>query len=155
MVIFLNLVGQTILAYISVFAFGIMLNIPRRTLNRAGIVGASAWLIYELVFVLTQNLLDKNWRIVLGTMLASAMISVMSLSMSRAQKVPVLIYNIPGIFPLVPGAQAYQVVRNLVVGNREVAGQNFELLVIIAGAIVIGFWIAEIINRLRAIKPLT
>ncbi|CAM3177229.1 MAG: threonine/serine exporter family protein [Pseudolactococcus laudensis] len=155
MVIFLNLVGQTILAYISVFAFGIMLNIPRRTLNRAGIVGASAWLIYELVFVLTQNLLDKNWRIVLGTMLASAMIGVMSLSMSRAQKVPVLIYNIPGIFPLVPGAQAYQVVRNLVVGNREVAGQNFELLVIIAGAIVIGFWIAEIINRLRAIKPLT
>lgn len=132
-----------------------MLNIPRRTLNRAGIVGASAWLIYELVFVLTQNLLDKNWRIVLGTMLASAMIGVMSLSMSRAQKVPVLIYNIPGIFPLVPGAQAYQVVRNLVVGNREVAGQNFELLVIIAGAIVIGFWIAEIINRLRAIKPLT
>lgn len=155
MVIFLNLIGQTILAYISVFAFGIMLNIPRRTLNRAGIVGASAWLIYELVFVLTQNLLDKNWRIVLGTMLASAMIGVMSLSMSRAQKVPVLIYNIPGIFPLVPGAQAYQVVRNLVVGNREVAGQNFELLVIIAGAIVIGFWIAEIINRLRAIKPLT
>lgn len=155
MVIFLNLVGQTILAYISVFAFGIMLNIPRRTLNRAGIVGASAWLIYELVFVLTQNLLDKNWRIVLGTMLASAMIGVMSLSMSRAQKVPVLIYNIPGIFPLVPGAQAYQVVRNLVVGNSEVAGQNFELLVIIAGAIVIGFWIAEIINRLRAIKPLT
>nr|WP_259276407.1 threonine/serine exporter family protein [Lactococcus laudensis] len=143
------------MAYISVFAFGIMLNIPRRTLNRAGIVGASAWLIYELVFVLTQNLLDKNWRIVLGTMLASAMIGVMSLSMSRAQKVPVLIYNIPGIFPLVPGAQAYQVVRNLVVGNREVAGQNFELLVIIAGAIVIGFWIAEIINRLRAIKPLT
>lgn len=132
-----------------------MLNIPRRTLNRAGIVGASAWLIYELVFVLTQNLLDKNWRIVLGTMLASAMIGVMSLSMSRAQKVPVLIYNIPGIFPLVPGAQAYQVVRNLVIGNREVAGQNFELLVIIAGAIVIGFWIAEIINRLRAIKPLT
>lgn len=155
MVIFLNLVGQTILAYISVFSFGFILNIPRKTLNRAGIVGASAWLIYELVFVLTQHLLDKNWRIVLGTLLASTVIGVMSLSMSRAQKVPVLIYNIPGIFPLVPGAQAYQVVRNLVVGNREVAGQNFELLVIVAGAIVIGFWIAEIINRLRSIKPLT
>ena len=39
MVVFLNLMGQTILAYISVFAFGIMLNNPRRTLNRAGIVG--------------------------------------------------------------------------------------------------------------------
>ena len=60
MVVFLNLMGQTILAYISVFAFGIMLNIPRRTLNRAGIVGACAWLVYELVIVLTQHFLDKN-----------------------------------------------------------------------------------------------
>ncbi len=152
MVVFLNLMGQTILAYISVFAFGIMLNIPRRTLNRAGIVGACAWLVYELVIVLTQHFLDKNWRIVLGTLLASVVIGVMSLSMSRAQKVPVLI---PGIFPLVPGAQAYQVVRNLVVGNREVATQNFELLVIIAGAIVIGFWVAELINRLRSLHRLT
>ncbi|GAB2022839.1 threonine/serine exporter family protein [Pseudolactococcus yaeyamensis] len=146
--IFLDLMGQITLAYISVIAFGIILNIPRRTLNRAGIVGASAWLIYELVLLLTQHLLDKNWRIVFGTVLASLVIGVMSLSMSRAQKVPVLIYNIPGIFPLVPGGQAYQVVRNLVAGNREVAGQNFELLVIIAGAIVIGFWLAELVNRL-------
>lgn len=151
----LQLLGQTILAYISVFAFGIILNIPRRTLNRAGIVGASAWLIYQLVFFLTQDMLDKNWRIFVGTLLASIVIGIMSLTMSRAQKVPVLIYNIPGIFPLVPGAQAYQVVRNLVAGNREVAAENLELLVIIAGAIVIGFWVAELVNQLRSQKRLT
>lgn len=151
----LQLLGQTILAYISVFAFGIILNIPRRTLNRAGIVGASAWLIYQLVFFLTQDMLDKNWRIFVGTLLASIVIGIMSLTMSRAQKVPVLIYNIPGIFPLVPGAQAYQVVRNLVAGNREIAAENLELLVIIAGAIVIGFWVAELVNQLRSQKRLT
>lgn len=151
----LQLLGQTILAYISVFAFGIILNIPRRTLNRAGIVGASAWLIYQLVFFLTQDMLDKNWRILVGTLLASIVIGIMSLTMSRAQKVPVLIYNIPGIFPLVPGAQAYQVVRNLVAGNREIAAENLELLVIIAGAIVIGFWVAELVNQLRSQKRLT
>lgn len=151
----LQLLGQTILAYISVFAFGIILNIPRRTLNRAGIVGARAWLIYQLVFFLTQDMLDKNWRIFVGTLLASIVIGIMSLTMSRAQKVPVLIYNIPGIFPLVPGAQAYQVVRNLVAGNREIAAENLELLVIIAGAIVIGFWVAELVNQLRSQKRLT
>lgn len=155
MLLVLQLMGQTVLAYISVFAFGIILNIPRRTLNRAGIVGAGAWLIYQLVFVLTQDLMDKNWRIFLGTLLASIVIGVMSLTMSRIQKVPVLIYNIPGIFPLVPGAQAYQVVRNLVTGDRSVAAQNFELLVIIAGAIVIGFWVAELINQLRHKRQLT
>ena len=75
--------------------------------------------------------------------------------MSRAQKVPMLIYSIPGIFPLVPGGQAYQVVRSLVTGNRDDAVANFELLVIIIGAIAAGFWLAELINRLRGMNRLT
>ena len=64
--VILQLIGQTILAYIGTLSFGIILNIPRRTLNRAGIVGASAWLTYELVLLCTQQMMDKNWRIVLG-----------------------------------------------------------------------------------------
>lgn len=154
MTILFNLVGQTLLAYIGALSFGIILNIPRRTLNRAGIVGASAWLTYELIMTFTQDVLDKNWQIVLGSFLASVVIGVMSLTMSRAQKVPVLIYNIPGIFPLVPGAQAYQVVRNLVLGNQEVARDNFGLVVIIVGAIAAGIWVAELLNRLRGMNRL-
>lgn len=70
-------------------------------------------------------------------------------------KVPMLIYQIPGIFPLVPGGQAYQVVRSLVTGDRVTATTNFELLVIIIGAIAAGFWSAELLNRLRGMNRLT
>ena len=155
MLVLLQLLSQMILAYIGTLSFGIILNIPRRTLNRAGIVGASAWLTYELVLLCTQQMMDKNWRIVLGSFIATNVIGVLSLTMSRAQKVPMLIYSIPGIFPLVPGAQAYQVVRSLVTGNRDDAVANFELLVIIIGAIAAGFWLAELINRLRGMNRLT
>lgn len=151
----LQLIFQTVLAYIGTLSFGIILNIPRRTLNRAGIVGAMAWLTYELVLILTQNFLAQNWRIILGSFIATVMIGMLSLTMSRAQKVPMLIYQIPGIFPLVPGGQAYQVVRSLVTGDRFTATTNFELLVIIIGAIATGFWLAELLNRLRGMKRLT
>ncbi|MDR1606417.1 MAG: threonine/serine exporter family protein [Streptococcaceae bacterium] len=154
MTVILNLVYQTLLAYIGALAFGIILNIPRRTLNRAGIVGASSWLTYEIVIYLTRPVLEKNWCIIVGAFIATTVIGLVSLTMSRAQKVPILIYNIPGIFPLVPGAQAYQVVRNLVTGHREVAAENFELVVIIVGAIATGFWLAELINRLRGMRRL-
>lgn len=83
------------------------------------------------------------------------MIGMLSLTMSRAQRVPMLIYQIPGVFPLVPGGQAYQVVRSLVSGDLVTAMINFELLVIIIGAIATGFWSAELLNRLRGIKRLT
>ncbi|GFH39958.1 threonine/serine exporter family protein [Pseudolactococcus insecticola] len=149
MIILRHLVIQTLLAYVGSFAFGIILNIPRRTLHRAGIVGGASWLVYELVDLGTQHIMARNWRIVLGSFLGAVVIGVVSLTMSRAQKVPMLIYNIPGIFPLVPGGQAYQVVRNLVVGNQAIARQNFELVVIIVAALATGFWLAELINRLR------
>lgn len=155
MLILLHLVAQTVLAYIGTWAFGIILNIPRRTLNRAGIVGGVAWLTYELVVLMTQHLLDKNWCIILGSFIATMVIGMLSLTMSRAQKVPMLIYQIPGIFPLVPGGQAYQVVRSLVTGDRVTATTNFELLVIIIGAIAAGFWSAELLNRLRGMNRLT
>lgn len=155
MLTLLQVIIQTILAYIGTLSFGIILNIPRRTLNRAGIVGAMAWLTYELVMILTQDFLDKNWRIILGSFIATIMIGMLSLTMSRSQKVPMLIYQIPGIFPLVPGGQAYQVVRSLVIGDRVTATTNFELLVIIISAIATGFWSAELINQLRGMKRLT
>lgn len=155
MLILLQLAAQTLLAYIGTLAFGIILNIPRRTLNRAGIVGGVAWLTYELVVLMTQHMLAKNWCIILGSFIATMMIGMLSLTMSRAQKVPMLIYQIPGIFPLVPGGQAYQVVRSLVTGDRVTATTNFELLVIIIGAIVAGFWSAELLNRLRGMNRLT
>ncbi|GFH43166.1 membrane protein [Lactococcus hodotermopsidis] len=154
MIILFNLLLQALLGYVGSFAFGILLNIPRRTLNRAGLVGGSAWLIFELVELLTKAFLNANWRVVVGSFLGAVVIGILSLSMSRAQKVPMLIYNIPGIFPLVPGGQAYQVVRNLVIGNQEAARANFELVVIIVGALAAGFWLAELINRLRGMNRL-
>lgn len=57
--ILLHLITQTILAYIGTLSFGIILNIPRRILNRAGIVGAMAWLTYEVVVSVTQDMLPE------------------------------------------------------------------------------------------------
>ena len=60
MLVLLQLLSQMILAYIGTLSFGIILNIPRRTLNRSGIFSPSYWLAYELVLLCTQQMMDKN-----------------------------------------------------------------------------------------------
>ena len=59
---------------------------------------------------------------------------------------PVTIFNIPGIVPLVPGGLAYQAVRNIVIGNYE-KGAYFTVQAVIAGAIALGLVASEVFNQ--------
>lgn len=60
---------------------------------------------------------------------------------------PVTIFNIPGIVPLVPGALAYQAVRNLVLGDYVVAVSISVKVLLVAGAIASGLVISEVFNH--------
>ena len=60
---------------------------------------------------------------------------------------PVTIFNIPGIVPLVPGSLAYQAVRNIVIGNYEKGAYFTVQAVMIAGAIALGLVASEVFNQ--------
>ena len=60
---------------------------------------------------------------------------------------PVTIFNIPGIVPLVPGGLAYQAVRNIVIGNYEKGAYFTVQAVMIAGAIALGLVASEVFNQ--------
>ena len=49
----------------------------------------------------------KSWRFILGSLI----LGLMSHTMSRRYKRPVIIFIVPGIIPLVPGGAAYQATR--------------------------------------------
>ena len=60
---------------------------------------------------------------------------------------PVIIFNIPGFVPLVPGAVAYQTVRATVLGDLDGALQYVQSVVMIAGAIAVGFMLAQLLSE--------
>ncbi|RRK10746.1 threonine/serine exporter [Lactiplantibacillus garii] len=137
---------QLALAYLATAGFGVLLNIPRRALNLSGWVGAAGWFTYELLYYLLPASIDV--KLAVGNLIAAVVIGVASGMAAHYKQMPMIIFNIPSLVPLVPGGQSYRVVRNLVTGHPNVAYQYLGQVVIIAGVIAIGFLIAEFFNRL-------
>lgn len=137
---------QFILAYLATAGFGVLLNIPRRAVNLSGWVGAAGWFTYELLYAVLPLTVDA--KLAIGNLVAAIVIGVASGLAAHYKHMPMIIFNIPSLVPLVPGGQSYRVVRNLVTGNPNAAYQYLVQVVIIAGVIAIGFLIAELINRL-------
>ncbi|EJE99724.1 threonine/serine exporter family protein [Liquorilactobacillus mali] len=131
---------QIICSYLATIGFGIIVNIPHRALNSCGWVGVLGWVTY-LVIKMANG----------GTMLANAVaalaIGLSSIFMARKLKMPMILFNIPSLVPLVPGGQAYKAVRNFAVGNDLAAISNLVQVAMIAGAIAMGFFISELAAR--------
>lgn len=134
-------------AFIATVGFGIIINIPHRALVVAGLIGTVAWLVYWLFFNLQLGLALSN-------LTASVAIGLLSDVAARRMKMPMLIFNIPSLVPLVPGGQAYQMVRNIALGDAAQGMRFLTEVIEITGSIAIGFLLAELLNKLwKKIMP--
>lgn len=137
----LKVLLEFLLSGIATAGFGIIINIPHRALFTAGCIGGVSWTIY-------WGMLQVHLGLALSSLTATTVIGVLSLVAARRKKMPMIIFNIPGIVPLVPGGQAYQMVRNLALGHNDAAIRFMMQVGEIAGSIAIGFLIAELVDRL-------
>nr|WP_242590218.1 MULTISPECIES: threonine/serine exporter family protein [Enterococcus] len=128
-------------SYLSTVTFGIVTNVPRKVLNVCGLTGAVGWMIYWSTKNLEAGAIFANFFGAIG-------IGLLSIYFSRRKKMPMTIFNIPSLVPLVPGGPAYQAVRSIVLGDY-VSGIHFIIKVIMtAGAIAAGFMVTGIVERL-------
>ena len=67
---------------------------------------------------------------------------------ARIKKAPVIIFNIPALVPLVPGGQAYQVMKNIAMNKPRVAFGFLMQVLMIAGSLAMGFLLAELVIQL-------
>ncbi|MGM0217761.1 threonine/serine exporter family protein [Enterococcus sp. AZ126] len=136
----LNLLIQFSFSFFASAAYAILTNVPRRSLVACGLSGAIGWMLYWLSTQLGANA-------ALGSLLGALSVAAVSFVCSRKLKLPVTIFNIPGMVPLVPGGLAYQAVRNVVIGNYETAIYSAVQAVMIAGAIALGLVLSEVLNH--------
>ncbi|MGK0551855.1 threonine/serine exporter family protein [Enterococcus faecalis] len=128
-------------SFLSTVTFGIITNVPRRALVACGITGAVGWMIYWLTKDCATGATFANFLGAVG-------IGTASVYFSRKLKMPMIIFNIPSLVPLVPGGPAYQAVRSIVLGDY-LAGLNFALNVAFtAGALAAGFVVTSILERI-------
>lgn len=130
-----------IFSYLATMGFGILGNIPHNALLGCGAVGSAGWMTYMLIY-----------HFHLGTMLANLsgalVVGLGAAIMSRLKKMPMILFNVPGMVPLVPGSQSYKAIYNFAFGRNSIALHYLVQVAMIAGAIAMGFFLAEMITRM-------
>ena len=132
---------QAGLSFLAAVAFGILFNAPRRMLIHCGLVGTVGW----LVFSVTQTIAEDQ---VVATFLGAFTIALMSHIFARRRKMPMILFSVSGIIVLVPGATAYNAMRNVVEQDYLMAIELATRALLISGAIAMGLVFAEIIMQI-------
>lgn len=103
---FLGLVG----AFIMVLTFGVMFQAPKKSLFLLGVTGTLSW----AGFLISQLWLDN---VVISVFIASVIVGFSGEIFARLMRLPVTVFIIAGIIPLVPGITAYDTMLYLIKGQ--------------------------------------
>ncbi|WP_144475091.1 threonine/serine exporter family protein [Cytobacillus oceanisediminis] len=133
-------IEQLITSFIASAAFGIIFNAPRESLVKCGISGMVGWIVY---FALDTN----GFGTIFATLMASFLIAVVSQMFAKAYRMPIIIFSVAGIIPLVPGGLAYDAMRHFVENDYDIALSLAAKASMISGAIAVGLVFSEVINQ--------
>lgn len=139
------LVAQMITSFIASAAFALLFNSPRNMLIKCGFVGMISWMVYYLM-------VGQGIDAVAASLVASFVVAVISQLFAKRFKTPVIIFNVSGIIPLVPGGLAYDSMRHFILNDYNVALQLAAKVLLIAGGIAVGLVLSEVINQLVSRK---
>ncbi len=132
---------QIIGAFVGTLLFAVVFNTSKNELFFCGLTGALGWTVYLISFHFIHGT-------VVSSFFASFVISLAAQVLARVRKNPVTVFQIAGIFPLVPGAGMYQTLYYVVNEDYNQSIQSFFITLEIAGSIAIGMVLVSSINRL-------
>lgn len=135
------MIDQLITSFFASAGFAILFNAPKRTLAQCGLVGMAGWAAYVMA-------VDYGIDIVPATALSAGIVAILSHISAKLYKTPIIIFNVAGIIPLVPGGVAYNAMRNFVENNYDVGVQLSAQVLLLAGSIAIGLMFSEVINQI-------
>ncbi|WP_414044759.1 threonine/serine exporter family protein [Macrococcus equi] len=134
----MTLLFQTIISFFASVFFAIVFNAPKKLLFACGLVGSIGWMVYTIAE-------STKLTLAVGVFLGSFALSLCAHFFARYYKRPVIIFNVAGIIPLVPGGVAYDATKNLIISDFSEALAKGMEATLASGAIAFGLLIAEIV----------
>ncbi|GAA3194558.1 threonine/serine exporter family protein [Lentilactobacillus kefiri] len=129
---------ELVVSFLSTVGFGLVTNVPRRSLLPAGITGSLAWVAYYLVLQVDNGLILPNFT-------AAIVIGILGNISAVMFRVPVNIIYVPSLVSLVPGGIMYLGMRSFTLGNEIRTGRYMFNALTIAIALAVGFVVAEVL----------
>ncbi len=134
-----ELIKIALASFFATLGYGIVLQAPKRSLLFGSLIGMIGYIIYWFLYHLTP--LNKE-----AMFIASALASTIGQVAARKIKMPVTIFSIMAIIPLVPGMALYRGMSYLgegmgEIGGKILSGAMIEILLIALGLGVGGFFV--------------
>lgn len=136
----MTIIAQLITSFIASAGFAILFNAPKRTLLQCGTIGMLGWILY---YLLHEHKMDA----VAATVIAAILVGVLSQISARVYKIPIIIFNVAGIIPLVPGGLAYNAMRQFVEDDYNLGLQLSTKVMLLSGAIALGLVFSEVAKQ--------
>ena len=127
---------QFVAGLMATIGYALIFNQPRRHLAATVLAGAAGWILYL-------------YAVSLGTgeafscFLSAFLVTVLSQLFARLLKDPVMIFCIPGIMPIVPGAAMYRTMRAFIEHDMAQAAAAGYSAITMAAAIALGLLAAS------------
>ncbi|MCM3624174.1 threonine/serine exporter family protein [Brevibacillus borstelensis] len=119
------------LSLLSSMAWGLLFNVPVRTLLACGFAGLTGWLVFSILPYFGAE-------VILCTFAAATTVSILSQVLSVWLRVPSTNFSVAGIIPLVPGSLAYKAMLAFVNGQYMEGIMLAMQTAMVAGAIASG-----------------
>lgn len=136
-----HLAVQSAAAFLAIFGFSLILDVPRKFLLYTGLAGGIGWFVYLLTGECGQSTL-------MAAFLSSLAVAILSQLFARALKAPVTVFLVAGILPTVPGASIYRAVYYLIQGALDLSTFYLIQTLQIAGAMALAIFIVDSLFRL-------
>lgn len=137
---FLKLIEQVSLSFISSVGFAIIMRVPKDSIIYSGLSGAGGWFVYWVGGLVGLS-------VTVATFFGALTIAAISYYFARHRHTPATLYNIPGIVALVPGGISYQMTYHLIIGEYRQAMHYGIRVAAIAGAIAGGLIVFDLARR--------
>lgn len=134
------MIEQLAASFVASAAFGLIFQAPRRALVQCGLIGMLGWSLYV---VLTEQAVNAT----IATLIAAGCVGVLCQLMAKLYRMPIIVFSVSGIIPLVPGGLAYDAMRRAVGNEFDTAIQLGTKAFLISGAIAMGLVLSEVINQ--------
>ena len=132
---------QMLWAFISIIGFSINTNLKGWKIIFTGIGGALAWGSYLVILYYSSSLL-------LSVFLATVLVYFYSEIVARLFRIPVSVFVICAIIPLVPGSTLYYSMSAYIMGKTMQASRLFGQTVLISGTISMAIAVMSSISNL-------
>lgn len=128
-------------AFVAVVAFSLLIEVPKKYLVLAGIVGGVGGGVYAACADLGQM------GPVMASFWSAFAVALLSHSFARIFKAPVTLFLIAGILPTVPGAGMYRIVYYMISQDTAMAGYYLVQTLEIAGVIALAIFLMDSVFR--------